>query len=252
MVSYVTSTLAAPWRLLRRRPDLARLVCREPGVADRRLADRHRAVVRRLRPDRLDDGVGRGVPHLAAAAGARRAGRGRPRRPLGPPADDDRRQPAAGRRAAAAAARRRRRADLGRLPGAGLRGGAWRRSSRRREQAMLPRVVEESDSVGAGHGQRPQRPGPEPRAAGRRRGSAASWPPSVGSRSVALADAGTFLVAALLVSRIRTSGAVRPPRRERARAVVRGRFAELPRRVGRGSPGGARPRGRSGCWRRSG
>jgi MFS family permease len=43
---------------------------------------------------------------------------------------------------------------------------------------------------------------------------------------VALADAGTFLVAALLVARIRTSGAV-APREQTAEDVVRGRFAEL-------------------------
>ena len=43
---------------------------------------------------------------------------------------------------------------------------------------------------------------------------------------VALADAGTFLVAALLVARIRTSGAV-APREQAAEDVVRGRFAEL-------------------------
>ena len=43
---------------------------------------------------------------------------------------------------------------------------------------------------------------------------------------VALADAGTFLVAALLVARIRTSGAV-APREQTAEDVVLGRFAEL-------------------------
>jgi Na+/melibiose symporter-like transporter len=43
---------------------------------------------------------------------------------------------------------------------------------------------------------------------------------------VALADAGSFLLAALLVSRIRTSGAV-APREQSAEDVVRGRFAEL-------------------------
>src|SRR3954451_8328869 len=43
---------------------------------------------------------------------------------------------------------------------------------------------------------------------------------------VALADCGTFLLAALLIARIRTSGAV-APREESAEHVVRGRFAEL-------------------------
>ncbi len=43
---------------------------------------------------------------------------------------------------------------------------------------------------------------------------------------VALADCGTFLLAALLIARIRTSGAV-APREETAEDVVRGRFAEL-------------------------
>src|SRR5262249_49343760 len=96
---------------------------RGAGLGDRRLAGLGRGVGRRLRPDRLDDGLGGGVPDRVAAAGAGRAGGGRAGGPLGPAPDHGRGQPGARGGAAAAAARRRRGDDLGRLPGAGPGGG---------------------------------------------------------------------------------------------------------------------------------
>jgi len=95
------------------------------------------------------------------------------------------------------------------------------------EQAMLPRVVDHSDSTelvtaNALNGQAQNLA----RLAGGGLGGVLA---AVGGIPlVALADAGTFLVAALLVSRIRTPGAV--DRRDlavSAEQVVRGRFEEL-------------------------
>ena len=93
------------------------------------------------------------------------------------------------------------------------------------EQAMLPRVVDEADSselvtANALNGQA----GNLARLVGGALGGVLA---AVGGIPlVALADAGTFLVAALLVARIRTSGAV-APREQSADAEVRGRFVEL-------------------------
>ena len=93
------------------------------------------------------------------------------------------------------------------------------------EQAMLPRVVDEADSselVGANalNGQA----GNVARLLG---GAVGGVLAALGGIPlVALADAGSFLVAALLVARIRTSGAV-AAREASAEDVVRGRFAEL-------------------------
>ncbi len=93
------------------------------------------------------------------------------------------------------------------------------------QQAMLPRVVDDADSA-------------ELVTANALNGQAQNLSRLVGGALggvlaalggiplVALADAGTFLVAALLVARIRTPGAVEP-REARADDVVRGRFAEL-------------------------
>ena len=93
------------------------------------------------------------------------------------------------------------------------------------EQAMLPRVVDDSDSA-------------ELVAANALNGQAQNLSRLVGGALggvlaavggiplVALADAVTFLTAALLVARIRTSGAV-APRERTAEDVVRGRFSEL-------------------------
>ena len=93
------------------------------------------------------------------------------------------------------------------------------------EQAMLPRVVDESDSAelvtaNALNGQARNLS----RLAGGALGGVAA---AIGGiPAVALADAVTFLVAAALLAGIRTSGAV-APRDESAEDVVRGRFAEL-------------------------
>ena len=93
------------------------------------------------------------------------------------------------------------------------------------EQAMLPRVVDDTDSA-------------ELVTANALNGQAQNLSRLVGGALggvlaalggiplVALADTATFLVAALLVARIRTSGAV-APREASAEDVVRGRFAEL-------------------------
>jgi MFS family permease len=93
------------------------------------------------------------------------------------------------------------------------------------QQAMLPRVVDDTDSA-------------ELVTANALNGQAQNLSRLVGGALggvlaavggiplVALADAGTFLVAALLVARIRTSGEV-TPREVSAEAVVLGRFAEL-------------------------
>ena len=93
------------------------------------------------------------------------------------------------------------------------------------EQAMLPRVVDDSDSAelvtaNALNGQA--------RNLSRLVGGALGGVLAAlgGIPLVALADAATFLVAALLVARIRTSGAV-APREQAAEDVVRGRFSEL-------------------------
>ena len=93
------------------------------------------------------------------------------------------------------------------------------------EQAMLPRVVDESDSselvtANALNGQSHNLA----RLAG---GGVGGVLAAVGGIPlVALADAATFLLAALLVHRIRTSGAV-APREARAEQAVRSRFGEL-------------------------
>jgi MFS family permease len=93
------------------------------------------------------------------------------------------------------------------------------------EQAMLPRVVDASDSselvtANALNGQSHNLA----RLAG---GGVGGVLAAVGGIPlVALADAATFLLAALLVHRIRTSGAV-APREARAEQVVRSRFGEL-------------------------
>jgi MFS family permease len=93
------------------------------------------------------------------------------------------------------------------------------------EQAMLPRVVDESDSselvtANALNGQSHNLA----RLAG---GGVGGVLAAVGGIPlVALADAATFLLAALLVHRIRTSGAV-APREASAEQLVRGRFGEL-------------------------
>ena len=93
------------------------------------------------------------------------------------------------------------------------------------EQAMLPRVVDDSDSA-------------ELVTANALNGQAQNLSRLVGGALggvlaalggiplVALADAATFLVAALLVARIRTSGAVAPAGAGR-RGCRRGRFSEL-------------------------
>jgi MFS family permease len=93
------------------------------------------------------------------------------------------------------------------------------------EQALLPRVVDASDSselvtANALNGQA----GNVARLVG---GAVGGVLAALGGIPlVALADAGSFLLAALLVARIRTSGAV-APREESAEDEVRGRFAEL-------------------------
>ena len=176
----MTSTLGGRGGCCAARPDLARLV--GAGLVSL-TGDWLLAIglsVRRLRPDRLDDGLGRGVPDLAAAAGARRARRRRARRPLGQAPHHDRRQPRARGRAAAAPARRRRRADLGRLPRAGARGGRGDalRAGRAGDAAACRRRL----GLGrAGGRERAQRPGPEPlpargRRARRRAGRARRHP----------------------------------------------------------------------------
>ncbi len=93
------------------------------------------------------------------------------------------------------------------------------------EQAMLPRVVDDTDSA-------------ELVTANALNGQAQNLSRLVGGALggvlaalggiplVALADTATFLVAALLVARIRTSGAV-VPREASAEDMVRSRFAEL-------------------------
>jgi MFS family permease len=93
------------------------------------------------------------------------------------------------------------------------------------EQAMLPRVVDDTDSAelvtaNALNGQA--------RNLSRLVGGALGGVLAAlgGIPLVALADAATFLGAALLVSRIRTSGAV-APRELTAEYVVRSRFSEL-------------------------
>jgi Na+/melibiose symporter-like transporter len=90
---------------------------------------------------------------------------------------------------------------------------------------MLPRVLDESDSAELVTGNALN---DQARNVARLVGGAVGGVLAAlgGIPLVALADAGTFLVAALLVSRIRTSGAV-APRGESAETVVRGRFAEL-------------------------
>ena len=93
------------------------------------------------------------------------------------------------------------------------------------EQAMLPRVVDESDptelvTANALNGQARNLS----RLAGGALGGVAA---AIGGiPAVALADAATFLVAAALLARIRTSGAV-APRDQGADAIVLGRVAEL-------------------------
>ncbi len=93
------------------------------------------------------------------------------------------------------------------------------------EQAMLPRVVEESDSAELITANALN---DQARNVARLVGGAVGGVLAAvgGIPLVALADVGTFLVAALLLSRIRTSGAV-SQRDESAETVVRGRFAEL-------------------------
>jgi MFS family permease len=93
------------------------------------------------------------------------------------------------------------------------------------EQAMLPRVVDESDSAELVTGNALN---DQARNVARLVGGAVGGVLAAvgGIPLVALADAGTFLLAALVVARIRTSGAV-APRDESAETVVRGRFAEL-------------------------
>ena len=71
---------------------------RRPGLADRRLAARHRPGFPGLRVDRLDPGVGGGAVRDPAAAGGARLGGRRARRPVGRPAGDDGGQPAPQRR----------------------------------------------------------------------------------------------------------------------------------------------------------
>jgi MFS family permease len=92
------------------------------------------------------------------------------------------------------------------------------------EQAMLPRVVDESDpaelvTANALNGQA--------RNLSRLTGGALGGVAAAigGIPAVALADAATFLVAAALLARIRTSGAVAP--RDKGAEEVVGRFAEL-------------------------
>jgi MFS family permease len=93
------------------------------------------------------------------------------------------------------------------------------------EQAMLPRVVDESDSAELVTANALN---DQARNVARLVGGALGGVLAAvgGIPLVALADCGTFLLAALLVFRIRTSGAV-APREESAEDVVRGRFAEL-------------------------
>jgi MFS family permease len=93
------------------------------------------------------------------------------------------------------------------------------------EQAMLPRVVGDSDT---GHLVTANALNDQARNVARLTGGALGGVLAAvgGIPLVALADCGTFLLAALLIARIRTSGAV-APREESAEAVVRGRFAEL-------------------------
>jgi MFS family permease len=93
------------------------------------------------------------------------------------------------------------------------------------EQAMLPRVVDDQDpsqlvTANALNGQAQN--------LARLTGGALGGVLAAvgGIPLVAVADTGTFLLAALLVARIRTSGAV-VPREASAEDVVRGRFAEL-------------------------
>jgi MFS family permease len=93
------------------------------------------------------------------------------------------------------------------------------------EQAMLPRVVDESDSAELITANALN---DQARNVARLVGGAVGGVLAAvgGIPLVALVDAGTFLVAALLVARIRTSGAV-AAKDESAETVVRGRFAEL-------------------------
>jgi predicted MFS family arabinose efflux permease len=91
------------------------------------------------------------------------------------------------------------------------------------EQAMLPRVVPDDDLVVANslNGQVQN--------LARLVGSAVGGGVAAagGIRAIAAADALTFVVAALLVLRVRTSGRVERPEREAATSAVRGRVAEL-------------------------
>jgi MFS family permease len=93
------------------------------------------------------------------------------------------------------------------------------------EQAMLPRVLDESDSAElvTGNALNDQARNVARLAGGALGGVLAAVG---GIPLVAVADCGTFLLAAWLVSRIRTSGAVTHDD-ESAEDVVRGRFAEL-------------------------
>jgi MFS family permease len=93
------------------------------------------------------------------------------------------------------------------------------------EQAMLPRLVDESDSseLVTANALNSQAGNVARLAGGALGGVLAALG---GIPLVALADTGSFLVGALLVARIRTSGAV-APREESAEHEVRGRFAEL-------------------------
>jgi MFS family permease len=93
------------------------------------------------------------------------------------------------------------------------------------EQAMLPRVVDEADAAELVTANALN---DQARNLARLVGGAVGGVLAAvgGIPLVALADAGSFLFAALLVARIRTSGAV-APREESAEDVVRGRFAEL-------------------------
>src|SRR4051794_24183063 len=93
------------------------------------------------------------------------------------------------------------------------------------EQAMLPRVVGES---GGGELVTANAVNDQARNVARLTGGALGGVLAAvgGIPLVAVADCGTFLLAALLLSRIRTSGAV-APREKSAEDVVRGRFAEL-------------------------
>ncbi len=93
------------------------------------------------------------------------------------------------------------------------------------EQAMLPRVVDESESAElvAANALNSQARNLSRLVGGALGGVLAALG---GIPLVAIADVGTFLVAAFLVARIRTSGAI-APREASAEGVVLGRFAEL-------------------------